>query len=134
MQVSEFCNILKALSAAFPKGGIVTANGEFVANKRTNAYFCLTSCENAIDVKCKVLEWLSRDCFKSQAYSSDAANNRYHAEMLASVNKFLGTWFTFEDMELIYHKLGNCVNHELTEAFVLSGYDMHILEADNERI
>lgn len=130
MNVSEFCYILKALSASFPKGGIVTANGEFIANKKTNAYFCLTSCETVIDVKCKVLEWLSRDCFKRQAYSSDAANNRYHAEMLESVNKFLGTWFTLEDMELIYQKLGNCVNHKLTEAFVLSGYDMQILEAN----
>ena len=40
----------------------------------------------------------------------------------------LGTNFTREEMELIYERLGNSCNRELTEKFVGSGYDMKLLE------
>ena len=35
--------------------------------------------------------------------------------------------FSEADMEVIYEKLGNCIDHELTESFVKSGYDMDLL-------
>lgn len=124
---------LKSLARSFPKGGWITANGEFIANTRTNAYFNLLNCDTTIDVYCKVLEWLSRDCFKTQPYSTDGKNAKYHQEMLASVNDFLCTQFTEDDMEIIYHKLGNAVNHKLTLRFVLSDYDMSVLDEEGNR-
>jgi hypothetical protein len=33
-------------------------------------------------------------------------------------------------MELIYQKLGNSINHDLTIKFVKSGYDMNILKSE----
>ena len=47
--------------------------------------------------------------------------------MLDGINKYLGTNFDFEDMDIIYTKLGNDVNRPLCEKFVDSGYDMNIL-------
>ena len=47
------------LAQAFP-GGFLNGRGEFVAHKKANEYFLLADCETETDVKCKVLEWLSR--------------------------------------------------------------------------
>ena len=47
--------------------------------------------------------------------------------MLDGINKYLGTNFDFEDMGIIYTKLGNDVNRPLCEKFVDSGYDMNII-------
>ena len=47
--------------------------------------------------------------------------------MLDGINKYLGTNFDFEDMDIIYTKLGNDVNRPLCEKFVDNGYDMNII-------
>ena len=75
---------------------------EFIAHTRANEYFRLEDCETELDVKCK------------------------------GINKFLGTDFTEEDIALIYDRLGNCVNHDLTVEFINSGYDMSLLERGDE--
>lgn len=108
-------------------GSYINRNGEFIAHPRTNQYFILRNCETLLDVKCKVLEWLSRAAYKSQPYNTEAANKRLHRFMLDGINKYLGTDFTHEDMELIYTYLGNACNHQRTVRFVESGYDMDIL-------
>jgi hypothetical protein len=117
---------LKLLSA-FPRSWI---NGslEFIAHTKANEYFRLEDCETELDVKCKVLEWLSRGAYKTEPFNSDRKNNEFHAFMLNGINKFLGTNFTEEDMERIYTKLGNRVNHDLTVEFVNSGYDVSLLK------
>ena len=43
-------------------------------------------------------------------------------------NIYLGTDFTIEDMYLIYDKLGNAINHQLTLDFIANGYDMEFLK------
>ena len=50
--------------------------------------------------------------------------------MLNGINEFLDTDFTKYNMFKIYEYLGNGINHELTKCFVLSGYDMNLLEED----
>lgn len=59
--------VLNNLFAAFPNA-IVNRNLEFVAdpNHRVNSYFRLEDCEMEEDAIAKVLEWLSRDAYKSQ--------------------------------------------------------------------
>ena len=47
-----------------------------------------------------------------------------------NINNYLNTNFTKEKMELIYTKLGNAINHNLTIKFVESGYDTKILESN----
>lgn len=73
------------------------------------------------ELKLKVLEWLSRPAHKE---GNDTVRKWY----LDGINNFLGTNFTNEDIELIYCKLGNAINRELTKKFVESNYDMGVLK------
>lgn len=112
------------------EGSFINQHGEFIANKKCNAYFNLTACRDMMEVKCKVLEWLSRSASSALAYSSDRRNKKMWDEMRKGINDFLGTSFTHEDMEEIYTYLGNCVNRPKTIRFIESGYDLAVLAGD----
>ncbi len=114
------------LLKSFPKS-FINHLGEFIGSLKENPYFCLADCKNELDVKCKVLEWFSRPACKTQYYKTTKRNEEYHKYMLDGINRFLETDFSFEDMELIYEKLGNAVNHNLTLKFIESGYDLDVL-------
>ena len=128
--------VLYDLFGAFPDA-IVNRNLEFVAdpNRRVNSYFRLEDCESWEDVAAKVLEWFSREAYKSQHYNVEWRNKEVHEYHLRGINAFCCTNFSHDDMQTIYTKLGNRVNHRLTLSFIRSDYDMSVLErgADNER-
>lgn len=109
-------------------GSFINHCGEFIAHKKGLAFFTLTNCETEMDVKCKVLEWLSRDAYKTEPWRSEKKNTEHHEFIRNGINEFLGTDFTHEDMHRIYTKLGNCANHGLTIRFIASGYKMEVLE------
>ena len=115
-----------ALMAAFP-GSFLYRTGEFIAHKRSNTYMGIKTCETEEDLKCRVLEFLSRAAYKTNPYKTARYNEEFHKFMLDGINKFLGTAFDKHDMYLIYTYLGNRCNHELTVQFVRSGYDMQML-------
>ena len=117
--------VTKKLARAF-HGSFINTALEFIAHKEANEYFRLEDCENEFDVKCKVLEWLSRGAHKTCPFNSNIKNERFHNFMLNGINDFLGTDFTEDDMEIIYTYLGNRCNHERTVKFINSGYDMSI--------
>lgn len=119
--------VANKLSAAFPKSFINSAL-EFIAHKEANEWFRLEDCDNEFDVKCKVLEWLSRGAYKTCPFNSNIKNERFHNFMLNGINDFLGTNFTESDIEEIYTYLGNRCNHEKTVKFIESNYDMSILK------
>ena len=119
--------VTKKLARAFPNSFINTAL-EFIAHKEANEYFRLEDCNNEFDVKCKVLEWLSRGAYKTCPFHTNLKNERFHNFMLNGINDFLGSDFTEDDIAIIYQKLGNRVRHSLTEKFVNSGYDMSVLK------
>lgn len=123
--------VTKKLAAAFPKSFINSAL-EFIAHKEANEWFRLEDCDNEFDVKCKVLEWLSRGAYKTCPFNSDVKNERFHNFMLNGINDFLGTAFTESDIEEIYTYLGNRCNHEKTVRFVESSYDMSILKGGEQ--
>ena len=114
------------------KGSFINENLDLILYPRTNLYICLNGAEAKDDIICKLLEWCSRDCFKSKYWESNKRNNQYHNEILSGLNKFMRTNFTEKDMELIYQELGNSINHELTKKFVKSGYDFKVLMGDEE--
>lgn len=118
--------VIKRLLKAFP-GSFINDNLEFIAEKLTNQYICLEKCESEFEIKCKMLECFSRGAFKTQYYRSERSNDRLHRFMLNGINDFLNAAFTEADMEVIYERLGNGINHELTESFVKNGYDMDLL-------
>lgn len=117
------CKLMRSFPESF-----INYRGEFIAHKKSNTYLIFSNCETLKDLQCKVLEWFSRAAYKTEPDYTDKSNNKFHRFMLDGVNDFLGTTFTFDDMELIYTYLGNAVNHSLTLKFVESGYDMEVLE------
>ena len=123
--------ILKKLFFAFPNG-FINHNLEFIAHThhRVNSYFRLEDCETEEDVAAKVLEWLSREAYKSQHFNSDRRNRQVHEYHLEGINAFCGTLFTEDDIEEIYTYLGNSVNHQLTLDFIRSGYDLAVLKKE----
>lgn len=115
------------LMKAFPQS-VINYNCEFIADLKTNQYFRLNDCHTELDIKCKVLEWLSRAACKTQFSRYERRNKELQSEMRKRINKYLGTSFTAADMRTIYTELGNACNHEKTIEFINSGYDMSILE------
>lgn len=123
--------VISRLLSCFPNSSI-NENFEFIAHKKANEYFSLRDCYEEIDVKCKVLEWLSRGAFKTEPFSSDCKNKEFHDFMRNGINKFLGTSFTEEEMEQIYTYLGNRCNHVRTLKFIEYGYDLSVLKKVGE--
>lgn len=105
------------LLECFP-GSFINSRDEFIAHPRTNQYFLLNNCQTVKDIEAKVLEWLSRPAFKTQPYSQEWRNRRFHEFMLAGVNAFLDTDFSEDDMELIYTYMGCGIKRGLTLAFI----------------
>ena len=99
-------------------GSFINVRDEFIAHPRTNQYFLLNNCKTVEDIEAKVLEWLSRPAFKTQPYSQEWRNRRFHEFMLAGVNAFLDTDFSEDDIELIYTYMGSGIKHSLTLAFI----------------
>ena len=126
MKQEEYISRLMRL---FPRSFINNIN-ELILVSKTNLYFCLDDVESEFDVKCKLLEWCSRDSVKAMPYSSNRKNEMYQDDVRKSVNVYLDTNFDREQMEVIYCKLGNAINHDLTIKFVKSGYDMNLLKSE----
>lgn len=103
---------------------------ELILIPKTNLYFSLRDVESEVDLKCKVLEWCSRDAVKSMPYSSNGSNYIYQNNVRKNINIYLNTNFSREDMELIYQMLGNGIRNELTVKFVMSNYDLNILRSE----
>ena len=118
---------VKRLTNAFPNS-FVNHNLEFIVDKKTNNYFLLEDCKTELDIKCKVLEWLSRAACYATPYRRDKLNEEYQDNLRGYINFYLGTDFTREEMEEIYEKLGNRYDHALTIIFINSGYNMDILK------
>ncbi len=122
-------SITRKLEIAFPRS-FINPSLEFIAHKKANEYFRLEDCNDEFDVKCKVLEWLSRGAYKTCPFNTDLRNEKFHKFMLNGINVFLGTDFTADDIEIIYTYLGNRCNHKKTVEFINSGYNIAILKED----
>ena len=121
--------IINKLFKCFPNS-FINGHEEFIAEPKTNLYFNIGNCQSELDVKCKVLEWFSRDGSKAMPYRSREKNKKYHAKIREQINAFLGTSFDGEQMLKIYCELGNNVNRDLAVKFIMSDYDMKVLEVE----
>ena len=118
--------IILDLMKSFPRS-FINQYGEIIFHEKANEYFILHSCKSELEVKCKVLEWLSRSACNGTPFKTEKKNEEFREFMLNGINNFLGTNFSNEDMTKIYTELGNCVNRSLTEAFIIWDYKMSIL-------
>lgn len=119
-------NVAIRLMNCFP-GSFINHNGEFIAHEKANEYFSLSTCGDELDVKCKVLEWLSRAASKGEPYRTAKSNLAFQRFMLDGINGYLHTTFSHDDIDMIYTYLGNACNHKKTIRFIESGYDMSVL-------
>jgi hypothetical protein len=110
------------------KNSYINNNLEVILLPKTNGYFAIKNCRNEVDIKCKILENISRDCFKTQHYSKLKDNKKMWQENLIALNNALKTDFSQQDIELIYNKLGNGINHKLAKKFVESDFNMEVLK------
>lgn len=110
----------------FP-GSFINAYRDVVISNQNNVYFNVTNCETKEEIVAKLLEWCSRDIAKGMPYRSERNNTVWREHMRDCLNKYLRTDFAAWDMEIIYDMLGNGVNHQLTDEFIQSGYDMSVL-------
>lgn len=106
--------------------------GEIIFYRKGNVFFNFSTCETKLEIRCKVIEFISRSAYKTPVYGSERKNKEFHKYMLKGINDYLNTNFDFDDMEIIYTYLGNGVNRPLTTAFIESGYDMGVIERYEE--
>lgn len=99
----------------------INHNFELIVEPRYNIYFRLEDVTTDLELKCKVLAWLSRPSCKG-------VSEYWQKRFRALVNEYLGTEFTLEEFGDIYTKLGNDCNRELSIRFIESGYDLSLVQ------
>ena len=131
---SEIRDAASKLLSCFKNSVFLTDRNpiEFIADKASNTYFIFGNCLTKEEIDCKVLEFLSYSAYKSRPFSSNIKNKEFHAKMLNSINQYLDTNFSEQDMELIYTYLGSRCNHEKTLDFIRNGFDMDVLQNKKE--
>ena len=102
----------------------INNRNELILIPKTNLYFRLEGVETELDFKCKLLEWCSRDSVKG-------VSNYWQRKTRNMINYLLGTNFTTNNLNMIYCRLGNCVNHNLTISFIESNYDFNLLKTNH---
>lgn len=116
--IKSFMGIVKKYSP----NSFTNHNFELIVEPKNNIYFRLEDVETELDLKYKVLAWLSRPSCKG-------VSEYWQRRIRAIVNEFLGTAFTFEEMTVIYTYLGNDCNRKKSIRFIHSGYDLSTLTA-----
>lgn len=116
--IKKFINIVQKHS---PKC-FINVNYELIVEPKNNIYFRLEDIETELDLKCKILAWLSRPSCKG-------VSNYWQKRIRTIVNEFLDTNFTFDEMEIIYTYLGNDCNREKSINFIESNYDLNVLNS-----
>ena len=124
-------NIIKKIMKSYPNS-FINSEFELILVRKNNTYFRLEDCKTELDVKCKLIEYGSRCACKDMPYAYLMRNINFWGMNTVYFNKAMGTSFLREDMELIYDRLGNGVNRELTVKFIESGYDMNLLKGEEK--
>lgn len=99
----------------------INSSHELIIEPEYNIYLGLNRIESELDLKMKVLSWLSRPSFKG-------VSKKVRALIRGVVNECLCTNFSEDEMREIYSHLGNDCNKELSIKFIESGYDLSILK------
>lgn len=96
-------------------------NLEMIVEPNNNIYFRMEDVETEMQLKVKVLSWLSRPSCKG-------VSSYWQYRVRNILNEYLGTHFDQEHMEHVYTRLGNDCNRTLCIQFIESEYDMSLLE------
>lgn len=119
MNLVEVQKFMKILQKHSPRC-FINSNFELIVEPKNNIYFRLVDVEDELTLKCKVLAWLSRPSCKG-------VSEYWQKRIRAALNEYLGTNFTFEEMNEVYTYLGNDCNRPRTIRFIESNYDLSVL-------
>lgn len=131
MMYDEVRESVAEFAALFPKS-FVNNRGELILCPKTNLYFKVDNIGSVKELRCKIIEWCSRDACKSTPFYHTKRNEEYQGMVRDRINEFLGVDFSKGDWLLIYTYLGNNINRPLCESFVDSDYDLKIIEKHEE--
>ena len=120
MDITNIPNELISVLNKYSPKWFVNHNNELIIEPKNNIYFLLEDINNKLDLKCKVIAWLSRPSHKG-------ISNYWQKRIRNIFNEYLGTNFSKDEIELIYCYLGNDCNREKTIKFINSNYDLNVL-------
>lgn len=121
MNVTNIPDKLKTILNINSPKWFVNNNNELIVEPKNNIYFLLNDIDNELDLKCKMIAWLSRPGHKT-------LSNYWQKRIGNILNEYLGTNFSKDEIELIYSYLGNDCNRKKTIRFIHSNYDLNILD------
>lgn len=122
----QFISELKKLLNCFPES-YINHSLEVILIPKTNTCFSLVGCATKRDIIAKVLMWCTRDISKLQPYNQRRRNIRFYVENKERLEKYLGKNI---NVDVIYRRLGNGINKELTYQFIDSDFDMDLLHKE----
>lgn len=120
---NEVFEELKKLMSYFPDS-FINRQLELILIPKTNTYFSLRDCLTKNDVISKVLMWCTRAIDKCEPYQQRKRNIDFYVENRDRLRKYLGSDI---NVRVVYNRLGNGINKELTHRFIESGFDMNLL-------
>lgn len=128
MRTPEVLNMInKSICNPYGLRCFINNIDELIVSPKLNAYFRLADVETELEFKCKCLEWLSFYVANNHWFGHDKERKKIEK----FINYILNTKFTHDDYQDIYCRLGNRVNHSLTESFINNNYDMNLLRRDS---
>lgn len=119
---SELNRLVDIAKVVSPKS-FINHNNELIVEPRNNIYFRLEDVHSVMDLRCKVIAWLSRPSCKG-------VSNYWQKRIRQIVNEFLRTDFSKDEMDQIYTYLGNDINRKLCMRFIEGGYDLSLLPGE----
>lgn len=119
----QFVLELQKLLNCFPDS-YINRNLEVILIPKTNTYFSLVGCGTKRDIIAKVLMWCTRDIGEGEPYQQRKRNIDFYVDNRDRLRKYLGADI---NVHVVYDRLGNGINKELTHRFIESGFDMNLL-------
>ncbi|EJW14436.1 hypothetical protein M5X00_29900 [Paenibacillus alvei] len=98
----------------------INSSHELIIEPEYNIYLGLNRIESELDLKMKVLSWLSRPSCKG-------VSKKVKLLIRGVVNDSLCTDFSEDEMREIYTYLGNDCNRNMSIKFIESGFDISVL-------
>ena len=120
----EYLNEIEKLRTIWDKS-FINAKWELILEAKRNIFIVLKNYHTPKELKLNMLEYKSRPCVKGD--SAKVLNN-----FRKKFNKYFDKDWSKEEIELIYQRLGNGVNHKLCEEFLDSNFNLKLLRGKNE--
>lgn len=113
--------LISVLNEYSPKW-FVNHNNELIIEPKNNIYFLLEDIKTDLDLKCKIIAWLSRPAHKGISVY-------WQVRIRGIFNEYLDKEFSKDEIEQIYCYLGNDCNRPKCIKFIESDYDFNVLTA-----